>query len=208
MHLLPASALIRTSEVDHADWNFRPLLGSLQRVRFRLVLDLLESQRPARLLEIGYGSGVFMPELARRCGELYGIDPHGRNREVAAVLEAHLVTAELHTGSAERLPFADGHFDAVVSVSALEYVPDIDSACREIRRVLKPDGVLVVVTPGSSPILDLALTIVTGESASQYGDRRGRLLPALTSHFVVDAKRLVPSRVGKLVPLYTGLRLR
>ena len=42
LHLLPEEVLIKTGPVDHADWNFRPILGSIQRSRFRLMLDLLE----------------------------------------------------------------------------------------------------------------------------------------------------------------------
>jgi len=45
----------------------------------------LKSRR-ARILEIGYGSGVFMPELSARCDELYGVDVHSRHEEVAATI--------------------------------------------------------------------------------------------------------------------------
>lgn len=208
LRLLPPSALIRTSEVDHADWNYRAFLGQIQRLRFRLVRRLLGDGHYPRLLEIGYGSGVLMPELKRRCDELYGIDPHPKHREVMAALAQHGVRAELHSGSAEQLPFADGSFDAVVSVSALEYVPDIGVTCREIRRVLKSGGHLVVVTPGYSPVLDYALRVTTGEKADQYANRRQRLLPALRANFMVVTERPVPWLTGPLFRLYTGIKLQ
>ncbi len=208
LRLLPPSALIRTSEVDHADWNYRKLLGLVQRVRFRLVRRLLGEARYPRILEIGYGSGVFMPELARRGDELYGIDPHPKNREVAAVLEQHGIRAQLHSGSAEELPFPDAHFDAIVSVSAIEYVPDIERCCREMGRVLKPGGKLVICTPGHSRLLDMALRVSTGERASQYSDHRQRLLPTLKRHFVTEKEKPFPPLVSSLVKLYTGIRLR
>jgi ubiquinone/menaquinone biosynthesis C-methylase UbiE len=208
LQLLPASALIRTSEVDHADWNYRKLLGQIQRLRFRIVRGLLGEAHFPRILELGYGSGVFMPELAHRCDELYGIDPHPKQREVTEVLARHGIRAELHSGSAESLPFPDGHFDAIVSVSALEYVPDIERCCREMRRVLKPGGTLVICTPGFSPLLDLALRVGTGESANQYSDRRERLLPTLKRHFTTESEKSFPPFAGRLVRLYTGIRLR
>lgn len=208
LRLLPPAALIRTSDVDHADWNYRAFLGQIQRIRFRVVCRLLGEQRYPRLLEIGYGSGVLMPELKQRCDELYGIDPHSKHREVAAALAQHGVVAELYSGSAEVLPFANGFFDAVVSVSALEYVPDIERACREIRRVLRPGGDLVVVTPGHSALLDLGLRIATGESAGQYENRRERLLPALKAHFAVVAEKPIPWVTGPLFRLYTGIKLQ
>src|SRR5256885_8746113 len=86
LHLLPAEVLVKTGPVDHADWNYRPLLGAIQRSRFRLLLDLLDAERFGRLLEIGYGSGVFLPELARHSRELYGIDIHEKSDHVAESL--------------------------------------------------------------------------------------------------------------------------
>ena len=49
--------------------------------------------------------------------------------------------------SALELPFPDNHFDTVVSTEVLEHVPDPLRAMREMRRVLKPDGFLVLSAP-------------------------------------------------------------
>lgn len=204
--LLPESALIRTGPVDHADWNYRPLIGTVQRIRFRLVRTLLGTRQYDRVLEIGYGSGVFLPELAKRSASLYGIDPHPMPREVEQALKAHGVTASLTSGSAESLPWPDGHFDCAVSVSAIEYVPDIDLACRELIRVLRPGGVVIIATPGVSPIWDMALRL-TGENPAQYADRRQKLVPSLKRHFGVEEEIALPALGGRLFRLYTGLRL-
>ena len=208
MRLPPPTALIRTSEVDHADWNYRRCLGLVQRVRFRLVLRLLGDAHYPRILELGYGSGVFMPELARHSDELSGIDPHSKNKEVTAALAGYGVRADLHSGSAEHMPFPDAHFDAIVSVSALEYVPDIEQCCREMRRVLKSGGKIVICTPGHSKILDLAMRLATGEHADQYSDRRQRLLPAIKSHFTTEEDITFPPLLGRIVRMYTAIRLR
>lgn len=207
LKLLPPTSLVQTSEVDHADWNYRPLLGAVQRARFRLVLSLLGQARCDTILEIGYGSGVFMPELAARSRRLIGVDPHPRNREVTAALANVGIEAELHSCSAESLPVANASCDAIVAVSALEYVPDADVAAREICRVLRPGGVLVFVTPSHSPIWDLALRLSTGESPSQYGDRRQRLVPTLLEHMQVATERGFPRFLGRNLRLYTGYRL-
>lgn len=207
LELLPESALIRTGPVDHADWNYRPLIGTVQRLRFRLIRSLLAGERFGRLLEIGYGSGVFMPELAKRASELFGIDPHTMPREVETVLRNHGIAATLVTGSAERLPYPDAFLDAAVSVSAMEYVENIEAACHELRRVLRPGGILVIATPGTSPIWDLALRLSTGENPQQYADRRQRLLPTLKRHFKVTNETAVPAFGGRWFRLYSGMRL-
>src|SRR3978361_950468 len=103
LKLLPRNALVKTGDVDHAEWNFRPILGQIQRIRFRLIRKLLKGRHWGRLLEVGYGSGVFMPGLARYCDELFGIDPHPHPEAVADVLSKHGVKAQLVSGSAVKM---------------------------------------------------------------------------------------------------------
>jgi SAM-dependent methyltransferase len=208
VRLLPESDVAPTGPVDHPQWNYRPVLGAVQRLRFRFMRALLADSRFDRLLEIGYGSGVFMPELATRCGELYGVDPHDRAEEVMAALARNGIVASLTKGSAELLPYDAGFLDCVVAVSSLEYVPDIDAACREIRRVLAPGGVLAVVAPGATPLWNPVLRIATRQGPAQYGDRRQRLLPALHEHFRPVRQLSMPPVGGSAVRLYTGLRLQ
>jgi ubiquinone/menaquinone biosynthesis C-methylase UbiE len=128
-------------------------------------------------------------------------------REVEAVLLQHGVKAKLMSGTAESLPYEDGFFDCAVSVSAIEYVEDIDLACRELTRVLRPGGSVIIATPGVSPIWDLALRLSTGENPAQYSNRRQRLLPALKRHFAVSEEVAVPALGGPLFRLYTGVHL-
>lgn len=207
--LLPLEALIQTGPVDRADWNYRPVLGPLQRLRFQMVCKLLPSRKQRRLLEVGYGSGVFMPELSRHCDHLYGIDIHPHAVAVQEELNARGISAELTVGSAELLPYDDETFDCVVAVSSLEFIHNINAAAGELKRVLRPDGCLVLATPGHSPILDLALKICTGECANNdYSDRRERLMPTLLEYFRVDAQKKFPTLLHRVVCLYSALRLR
>jgi SAM-dependent methyltransferase len=208
LELLPRSELMPTSEVDHPHWNYRPLLGPVQRLRFRIILKLLADAHFGTLLEIGYGSGVFMPELAKRSDNLYGIDPHPKHREVTESLARNGINAALTQATVESLPYESDFFDCAVAVSTLEYVPGIDDACRELRRVLKPTGMLVVVTPGATPLWDLALRLTTGESPAQYSDRRQNLQPALRREFEVTREVRVPAFGASKLRLYTGLSLR
>lgn len=207
LRLLEIHDLIKTGPVDHADWNYRPHLGWLQKQRFRLGVRLLPAHSQ-RLLEIGYGSGILMPELSQHTAELYGIDPHPFPAEVAAKLQQHGIEASLTTGSAERMPYPDAHFDSAIAVSSLEFVPDIEAACREIVRVLQPGGRLIVIVPGHSPVLDLGLRLLTGKSAStDYADRRQRLMPALENHFEVRRWLKFPPLISALLPVYNALEL-
>src|SRR5690554_977247 len=199
--LRPEDLHVKTSEVDQAGWNYKPLLGLIQRRRFVFVDSLRSRSRYRRVLEIGYGSGVFMPHLAQFADEVYGIDPHPKREDVAAVLVRAGIDADLRQVTAEALPYPDGHFDLVVSVSTLEFSSDPMAACREILRVLAPDGELLVVTPGSSPLVDTALRLATGEDPGQYADRRERLRKALEETFAIDARKVFPPVLGSLFRL-------
>ena len=209
MKLLRPELLITTGELDHAEWNYRPFLGWIQRLRFKAVKSLLSEVQYHRMLEVGYGSGIFMPELIRYCEELYGIDIHRKVDEVQKALEQVGVNAKLYSLSIESTSFPSNYFDCVVAISALEFVHNIDAACQEIRRILTTDGFLIVITPSYSKILDLGLKILTGKSAIlDYAGRREFLLPKLLEKFSITQSLKVPSVIGRIVPLYNGLKLR
>lgn len=187
--MLARHQLTQTGPVDHADWNHRTLVGWVSRQRFRLVSQLMGDRRCNDLLELGYGSGIFAPHLSMFCESYHGVDVHHMPDAVGEVLATEGIEADLSVGAAEDLPLADETIDWIVAISVLEFVDDIDAVCEEMARVLRGGGSVFAVTPGSSPILDLALKLGTGESASDdFGDRRELVEPALRRHFeVVDS---------------------
>jgi ubiquinone/menaquinone biosynthesis C-methylase UbiE len=204
--LLPREALLKTGEVDHAAWNYDGVLGFVSRRRFALVRALLPRRRVRKLLEVGYGSGVFLPELAKHADEVHGADIHDRPAEVTAVLAKAGVPAHLVRAPAETLPYPNGTFDVVVAVSTFEFVRDARQAINELARVLADDGRIIVVTPGQSPLLDLALRLFTGESARKdFGDRRKLVVPTLTSEMRHERSAYFPAAFP--VPVYRALRL-
>jgi hypothetical protein len=93
-------------------------------------------------------------------------------------------------------------------MSSLEFIAPFDSAASEFRRVLRPGGVCVVVTPGASPVLDLGLRLLTGRSANtDYGDRRKQIVPLLRRELALDAQRHFPPGLFP-VHLYRAFRFR
>jgi ubiquinone/menaquinone biosynthesis C-methylase UbiE len=183
-------------------------LGTLARSRFHLVRALLGARRGRRLLEIGYGSGVFLPELAKYGEEVYGIDIHREQKSVSKRLFAYGVAVDLVSGSAESMPWNDDFFDFAIAVSTLEFVSDLDAVCLEVKRTLQTPGSFIVVTPGQSPLLDFGLKILTGKSAKEdFADRRSLVLPTLLKHFDIRKEITYPRRTNSLVRLYTALEL-
>jgi len=100
-----------------------------------------------RVLEIGLGQGADSEQLIQRGARWSGIDVTPKSVERLRMrLKLHNLPYDaLHEGSVLALPFDDGSFDAVYSHGVLHHVPEIQLAQREIRRVLKPEGFLVLM---------------------------------------------------------------
>ena len=159
-----------------------------------------------RLLEVGYGSGVFLPELALHARELYALDIHERQHQVTRALAKHGVQARLYSAMAENMPFPDDQFDTVVGVSCLEFIADLGAAAREVTRVLAPNGVFIAVSPSTSRLIDAGFRLLTGKNPEDdFQGRRQRVLPTLLRYFAVEQRTVWPS--GPM-PLYSCLRLR
>ena len=145
---LPPRALVTKPDVDDPiDYYYRPLTAPLYRARLRDALVLLGDGPFDSLLEVGYGSGVFLPELARRTERLVGIDVHGGRDGVARMAKALDLDVELLDASLFELPFESGTFDALVCLSVMEHLVELDAAVAELRRIVRPGGLLVLGVP-------------------------------------------------------------
>ena len=97
-----------------------------------------------RTLDIGCGKPCeHMPDQAF----LRFLD---KDNSVGLDIEERKGPYEFHKGNITSMPFKDGEFDNVVAMEILEHITDISKALAEIKRVLKPKGILVMSTPDNS----------------------------------------------------------
>ena len=104
------------------------------------------------VLELGCGSGVYTIVLGRAVGnqgKLYVVDMQQAMIERLRIrLEkpeySEFTNIETGLANAYELPFANESIDLVVMVAVLPEIPDKDRALKEIRRILKPDGILAI----------------------------------------------------------------
>ncbi|MCC7410760.1 MAG: methyltransferase domain-containing protein [Gammaproteobacteria bacterium] len=100
---------------------------------------------PLRLLDLGCGPGSLIPYLRRIPGAVItGVD---LSPEMIRYAREHYPDAELLVGDAESIQFDDDTFDVVLCSGMLHHLPRIEAAMREIRRVLKPGGLLIAREP-------------------------------------------------------------
>ena len=111
--------------------------------------SVLQPEPGERLLEIGVGTGYYSLDLAQWVGpggrlELFDLQQKFLDHVMRAAGERGLANLVPTQGDATALPFEDASVDAVVLTAVLGEIPDTAAALREIRRVLKPEGRLVV----------------------------------------------------------------
>jgi ubiquinone/menaquinone biosynthesis C-methylase UbiE len=106
------------------------------------VLRHLPNLSGTRLLDVAIGDGRNMPLIPRDC-QVFGVDI---SRVLLEKSKHDYPDRDLHliVGEAESLPFPDATFDNMFSLGALNHVNDPGKALKEMARVVKPDGLVVV----------------------------------------------------------------
>ena len=121
-----------------------------QERRLQMMLLAGDVQQGHRVLIDGCGLGLYIQKLRKHCVNVYGLDI-----EFSRLLNSLVAPDTLACGSCERLPYADGSCDRVISHEVLEHVNNDAAAAREIVRVLaapeksrgKPGGRAIIFAP-------------------------------------------------------------
>jgi ubiquinone/menaquinone biosynthesis C-methylase UbiE len=118
----------------------------ITRARLR---DALAPSPGERMLEIGPGTGYYTAEIAEWIGaagklEIFDIQQEMLDHTMRRMDGHGIANVTATHGDARELPYEDASFDATILITVLGEIPDQDAALREIARVLRPSGRLVV----------------------------------------------------------------
>jgi ubiquinone/menaquinone biosynthesis C-methylase UbiE len=136
--------------VENYERFFVPTIGTAWA---RAALGAADLRRGERVLDVACGTGVVARsavELVGPSGSVTGLDLSPGMLEIARATSAAIDWRE---GDAAAQPLSDGAFDVVVSSLGLQFVEDRLAACREMHRVLAPDGRVAIATVGPTPPL-------------------------------------------------------
>lgn len=116
----------------------------------RRTVERLHLAAGARVLDVCCGSGASAIPAAEIAGSVIGVDLAENLLQLARAKaeERGLENVEFQSGDMTDLPFEDGSFDAVICVFGIFFVPDMQVALRELKRVLRDGGKLAITTWG------------------------------------------------------------
>lgn len=201
---LPDPKLLQTTgEVDYYQWNYEFPIKYIQRFRFKAILRLMNGRNFGNILEVGTGSGIFLPELSKHCQSLSAIDVHDKMDVVKKMCNVTGVKVDLSRESLEATHYRDKMFDAVVGVSIWEFVDDLDRAVLETKRIMKSGASLFTICPQRNVLFDSIVSLYSRKPANiEFKNSPDVVSAMLEKHFKIEKKCYFPPVIGQFLPLY------
>ena len=116
-------------------------MGRYSRLLSPQLADLAGVRGGQRVLDVGCGPGALTAELVARLGaaSVAAVDP---SQSFVAAIRTRFPGVDVHEAPAERLPFADGAFDAAIAQLVVHFMSDPVAGLTEMARVVRRDGVV------------------------------------------------------------------
>lgn len=126
------------------------------------VIDAAGIAPGQRVLDVGCGTGNAALAAARRGASVLGVDPAARLLEVAQKRASdERLELSWQRAEAASLPVPDASYDVLLSVFAVIFAPDAEAAAREMMRVLRPGGRLVLTTwTAEGPLFEAGMVLM------------------------------------------------
>jgi len=139
--------------------------------RLKYFDGIVSDWRGMSVLDLGCGGGFMAEALARRGAKVIGVDPSAPAIEAAREhAKAEGLAIDYQVGTGEAIPAPDESFDCVVVVDVFEHVADVSIVLDEIRRVLKPGGLLLFDTLNRTKV-SAFIFVTLGEDILRIGPR-------------------------------------
>ena len=202
----PRELMTQTNEGDPVHYHYYPITNFVYRKRLRNTFRLVRQFHFDHVLEIGYGSGIFLPTLSKLADKVTALDIHTKTAEVQKLLDHYEVkNTELVSADIMKMPFGDNSFDGIVIVSTLEDIEDSGRAVGEIKRVLKPGGQLVVSFPVKNLITDAFFHLMGEDPEEIHPSDHRYILKFLGENFTEKKLLKFPPLVPVDLSLYVSV---
>jgi ubiquinone/menaquinone biosynthesis C-methylase UbiE len=151
-------------------------------------LSHISIDKHSTILDVGCGGGRTVNKLATIAsqGKVYGVDFSGESVAFASRINKQWIEAgrvEIREASVSQLPFSADAFDVVTAVETHFWWPDVPADMREILRVLKPRGTLIIIAE-----IYKGANTTTAKLAEKYLPLSGMALLSVNEHRELFAK--------------------
>ena len=141
----PTTAQANGEFWGHRARDWAEIQEGVARPAFQAALDRTDVGPSTRYLDIGCGAGLAASMAAERGADISGIDAAANMLEIA---RSRTSDGDFRIGDLEILPFEDSAFDVVTGFNSFQYAGNPGVALAEARRVVKPNGTVVIMTWG------------------------------------------------------------
>lgn len=136
------------TELEQMLWYFLlKLFSRSSRIAFLYIISLLKNKSSSKVLDVGCGYGELLKLLKEDGWKSYGVDTSS-----TAAKKAREMGLDVFTGELIDAGFLDKYFDVVILHHSLEHMHDPTEVLREVHRILKDNGVLIISVPNIDSI--------------------------------------------------------
>lgn len=158
-----------------------PLVRKLFFKRFEAAIQLAEIKKDScqKVIDLGCGEGLFLKLLQERFAKLniFGIDNEPKVKNIKKIIGVDIEVGDLRNSG-----FPSNFFDIVFCLDVLEHFTNLEAPVNEIKKILKPDGLLVVSLPTENTFYKIGRLIIKGTMSERKG-------PCSSPHFY-NAKKI------------------
>lgn len=166
---------------------FMPGASSIFWRRLDTALELANFKGNETVLDVGSGSGIFLPSLAIRSGKVVACDPDINPLRVGRMLEKYAAfrNVSIKKCTASQIK---GKFDRVFCMDVLEHIRDLGPMSLTLKKLLNPDGRLVVSLPTENKWYVLARKFSTGSKPEDHFWGASQVVSKLEEKFTLEKK--------------------
>lgn len=135
---------------ENIDKNY---FNRIDRFRFFTIVKIVKKIKPKKILDAGCGSGIYLSYFASFAEKIYGIDSSESGCKVAKNRVKNFNNVMIKKMNLmKKLDFPDSSFDFILCSEVLEHIKNNRFTLFELKRVLKPDGFILLTVPNFTPM--------------------------------------------------------